>query len=217
MFNVGDIVTLKPGLIPFQKYGNLTYLYGMNYYANQKLKIKNAASDKTYKVEDCNYVFSEEMLEFYNEKAIIPSPTHNFKIGDTVTIRKDLTPCNLYQHVAFVNGMSKYKGQTFKIKNIVGALSNTYTLETLDSNEFWFTEEMFEPQPYKCSGVLSVDSLYPSLDINVNIDKEYKWEAITEYKSISKQVDKIKKDINSNKITITEVIINPCKKEIYTL
>lgn len=217
MFNIGDIVKLKSDLIAGEKYGDLTYFRNMEHYANKPLKIINITPGADYRVEDCGYTFSKEMLELYNKKLTNPSITHNFKIGDTVTIRENLIPYNLYQHVAFVDEMSKYKGHTFKIKDIVKTLSNTYTLETLDGSGFWFTEAMFEPQPDKCSEVLSVNSLYPSLNINANIDKDYKWKVTTKYKSISEQIDESKENINSNKITITEVIINPCKKETYTL
>lgn len=217
MFNIGDIVKLKSGLITGKKYGDLTYWSNMRYYANKPLKIINITHGADYRVEDCGYTFSEEMLELYDKKLTNLSTTHNFKIGDTVTIRKDLISSSLYQGVVFIDCMSKYRGHTFKIKSIVTTLPNTYVLETSDSNLFWFTEAMFEPQSYKCSGVLSVNSLYPSLGINVNIDEDYKWEVTTEYKSISEQIDESKKNINSNKITITEVIINPCKRETYTL
>lgn len=223
MFNVGDIVKLKTDLIVGKQYGNLTYWSNMSDYANKPLKIISTTHEANYRVENCCYVFSEEMLEFYDKKLTTPSMTHNFKVGDTVTIRKDLIPNSLYQHVAFVDGMSKYKGNTFKIKNIVKALPNTYILETLDGSSFWFTEIMFE-KPLNIEGIfdssiacIKSSSLVDKTNININIDKDYKWEVTTEYKSISEQIDKIKKDINSNKITITEVIINPCKKEIYTL
>lgn len=177
MFNIGDIVKLKSDLIVSQKYGNLTYWNSMSYYANKPLKIISTTDKKDYRVEDCCYTFSEETLEFFDKKLANLSITHNFKIGDTVTIRKDLISNNLYQRVAFIDEMSKYKGHTFKIKDIVKTLPNTYILETLDNSRFWFTEAMFEKL----------------LNIKEN------------------------KDINSNKITITEVIINPCKKETYTL
>lgn len=194
MFNVGDVVKLKSDLIAGKRYGDLTYWGNMGCYANKPLKIINIIPGAGYRVEECGYTFSEEMLELYNTKPINSSITYNFKIGDTVTIRKDLTPYNIYQNIIFVDSMSKYKGHAFKIKNIVEALPNTYILETLDDKQFWFTEEMFE-------SLLITKEIYDS----------------KEYKSVSEQVDESKKDINSNKITITEVIINPCKKETYTL
>lgn len=220
MFNVGDIVKLKTDLIVGGRYGNLTYWHHMSSHANKPLKIIGTTCEGNYRVEDCNYVFSKEMFEPYNEKLTNPSTTHNFKIGDTVTIRKDLIPYNLYQHVSFLDVMSKYKGHTFKIKSI-GVLPNTYTLETLDSSNFWFTEAMFETplntKEVHDSNITCVKSSSLFDKTSINIDKDYKWGITTEYKSISEQIDEIKKDINSNKITITEVIINPCKKEIYTL
>ena len=184
MFNIGDIVKLKTGLIPNKEYGNLTYLNGMTHYANKALKIINRVSGENYVVEECKYVFSGEMLEIYNEEQTNSSITHNFKIGDIVTIRTDLIPNNLYQGLLFMDRMSIYKGHAFKIKTIE-ILPNAYTLETLDGSRFWFTEEMFEKIP-------KIKKIYDSK---------------------SEQIDEAKKNI----ITMTEVIINPCKKEIYTL
>ena len=201
MFNIGDIVKLKTDLILGEKYGGLTYWGSMSYYANKPLKIISTTRGADYRVEDCGYTFSEEMLELYDKKLTNPSITHNFKIGDTVTIRKDLIPNNLYQSVAFVDCMSKYRGHTFKIESIVTTLPNTYILETSDGNQFWFTEAMFE-------------SL---LNTKEFIDNTCKCIESTKYTSISEQIDESKKNINSNKITITEVIINPCKRETYTL
>lgn len=189
MFNVGDIVKLKNGLKIGLRYGDLTYWSSMSNYANKPLKIINIINEANYGVENCCYIFSEEMLELYNEKLINSSITHNFKIGDTVVIRNDLIPNNLYQNIAFVDDMSKYKGHTFKIENIISYLPNTYNLINDYAEEYLFSEEMFEPQS----------------------------QIETSKYSISKQINEINKDINSNKITITEVIINPCKKEIYTL
>jgi hypothetical protein len=66
----------------------------------------------------------------------------NYRIGDDVTIRKDLLVGEFYGDESFVSQMLKYRGEKTKI---VGTSEYGNHLLDIDKEDPWaWTEEMFE-------------------------------------------------------------------------
>lgn len=64
-----------------------------------------------------------------------------YKIGDKVRVRKDLVVDRVYGNNVFVSQMQKYSGKTMTIGSIEN--NNFYILKG-DSDEWYWTDEMFE-------------------------------------------------------------------------
>ena len=65
----------------------------------------------------------------------------NYKIGDKVTVRKDLESGESYENITFNKRMEKYRGLTGTISDIFGKY---YRIKE-DKSEWFWVKEMFEP------------------------------------------------------------------------
>ena len=61
------------------------------------------------------------------------------KVGDKVTIKKSLKPCNVYGKVNFSRIMDGLQGKTFTIKQLI----NEYGYISVNENKFNYSRQMF--------------------------------------------------------------------------
>lgn len=67
-YNVGDIVTVRSGLIPLHKYGDLVLLSGMNYYAGHKCIVVAIDNEgKTVRLNN-GYSYTYEMIMHFDTR-----------------------------------------------------------------------------------------------------------------------------------------------------
>lgn len=97
----------------------------------------------------------------------------DFKVGDRVRIREDLSCDEEYPLVEFISTMEKFKGKEAIIINV--DFCQEMYLINLDNGEHWWVAEMLEPivmhdRP-KEKSLLTEDERA----ILRNLDKEWKW------------------------------------------
>ena len=72
--------------------------------------------------------------------------TNMYKVGDKVTVRRDLKSGEQYGGLDFYNSyMGKFLGEQVTIRR-VDTSDNTYKIEE-DTEESWWSSEMFEDNP----------------------------------------------------------------------
>lgn len=160
-YKVGDYVRVKEDLELGKQYGNDKFVSSMGGYRGKVYQISNVFPEKGvyflkdfhYDVvlRDCAYFywkFTDEMLEPIDFK---------YKVGDIVGVKENLVPNTIYGDSVFVDGMKKYCGNKFVIRECNNRMGQKvyYLKHICDSVEivYNFSEEMLEPDDNKTKHV----------------------------------------------------------------